>query len=228
MKVMITAAVVLFASSQLFAQKLGTFGSSVQKKVGPKTVRVPYTSSTTYLGYAEPGSEDAIVDGKKFNYIYVWIPAVAPEIGVRMMSPVPPKIAAKLNNPGKSPNYDQNKDSQEYFDTYITLEKSDIISIKGGITPERIAAANWHKMAYNDDNSEMPSQPSGKNYNSLMRVKSQTSDPLNSLTVGLYRIGFTTFKTGEVKGTFMAEVAAPVDMPGIIVSPNIEDLKHLD
>ena len=51
------------------SQKLDKFGSSITKQAGPKTIRVPYTDVITYLGFSEVGSEDAVVDGKKFTYI---------------------------------------------------------------------------------------------------------------------------------------------------------------
>ncbi len=216
----------LFAGTTMFSQKLGSFNSTIEKKVGPKTVKVPYTSVNSYLGYAEKGSEDAVVDGKKYTYIYVWIPAVAPELGVRMMSPVNAKSAEKLKDATKAANYDANSSSAAYFDTYITFEKSNILSLSD-ISKEKIAGAKWTVMERNDDSSEMPSQPSGSNYNSLLRIQSETSDPLKALTVGLYRVGFTTYKTGEVNGTFLAEVGAPIALPGIIITKNIDELKKV-
>ncbi len=203
------------------AQKLKKFGSSVEKKIGPKTIKVPYTDVVSYLGYAAPGNEDEVKDGKKFYYIYLWVPAVAPELGVRMMSPVG---KLKIKGAPMSKAYEENASSEEFFDTYITLERSDIIS-KDKISDEAVKAANWTTLERNDDSSEMPKQPSGSSYNSLLRYKSQTGDPLKALTVGLYRIGFTTFKTGEVKGTFLAQVAAPIKLPGVVMAKTIEDLK---
>ena len=203
------------------AQKLKKFGSSIEKKIGPKTVKVPYTDVVSYLGHASVGSEDEVRDGKKFYYIYLWVPAVAPELGVRMMSPVG---KTKVKNATKSADYEANASSKDYFDTYITLERSDIIS-KDAISTEAAKSANWTTLASNDDSSEMPKQPSGSSYNSLLRYKSVASDPLKALTVGLYRIGFTTYKTGEVKGTFLAEVAAPVKLPGVVLAKTIEELK---
>jgi hypothetical protein len=50
----------------------------------------------------------------------------------------------------------------------------------------------------------------------LLRYVSKAGDPKGALTVGLYRIGFTTYKTGEVKGTYLAQVAAPIDLPGVV------------
>lgn len=224
-KILVIFGVLLFASTSIYAQKLDKFGSSIEKTVGPKTIRVPYTSVASYLGYAEVGSEDAIVDGKKFTYIYVWVPLVTPELGIRMMSPVDPKIASKIKDAFKLANYDANASSTDYFDTYITLEKSNIFSLEGGITQEKIDNASWHVLARNDDSSEMPANPGGSKYNSLLRVKSEVSDPLNALVIGLYRVGFTTYKTGEVKGTFLAEVASPIALPGLIVTKNLDDLK---
>ena len=204
------------------AQKLKKFGSSIEKKMGPKTIKVPYTDVVSYLGYASPGNEDETKDGKKFYYIYIWVPAVAPELGVRMMSPVG---KTKIKNATTSISYSENVKSEEYFDTYITLERSEIIS-KDKISEDAVKNAKWTTLASNDDSSEMPKQPNGNGYNSLLRYKSKVSDPLKALTVGLYRIGFTTYKTGEVKGTFLAEVAAPIKLPGVVMAKTIEELKR--
>ncbi|MBN2520864.1 MAG: hypothetical protein JXB17_10195 [Bacteroidales bacterium] len=203
------------------AQKLGDFGSSTEKKVGPKTIKVPYTDVISYLGYAEVGSEDEIIDGKKFTFLYLWIPAVAPEIGVRMMSPVG---ETEIKDAIKAPNYDENAASEDYFDTYITLERTLSIAEPEDITEENVAAAKWIKLAYNDDSGEMPKNPGGNSYNSLLRYESEASNPEKALTRGLYRIGFTTYKVGEVKGTFLAQVGAPVKLPGVAIAKTIEDL----
>ena len=214
----------VFAFCSLFnaeAQKLKKFGSSIEKKIGPKTIKVPYTDVISYLGYASEGTEDAIVDGKKFSYIYIWVPAVAPELGVRMLSPV---AKTKVKKAISSADYTANKDSKDYFDTYITLERSTIFK-KEDITVDGAKNATWTKLASNDDSSEMPKQPSGRKYNSLLRYKSEVGSPTKALTAGLYRIGFTTYKTGEVKGTFLAEVAAPVKLPGVVMAKTIEELK---
>ncbi len=218
--ILLSAFALLF-SVDAQAQKLKKFGGLTEKKIGPKTIKVPYTDVVSYMGYAAPGNEDEVKDGKKFYYIYVWVPAVAPELGVRMMSPV---AGTKVKGATASAAYTENASSKDFFDTYITLERSDIIS-KDKISDEAAKAANWTTLERNDDSSEMPKQPSGSSYNSLLRYKSEVSDPLKALTVGLYRIGFTTFKTGEVKGTFLAQVAAPIKLPGVVMAKTIEDLK---
>ena len=201
---------------------LGTSSNAyAQKKIGPKTIKVPYTDVVSYLGHAAPGNEDEVRDGKKFYYIYVWIPAVAPELGVRMMSPVG---KTKVKGATQSKAYTDNSNSKDFFDTYVTLERSNIVS-KTSISDEAVKTANWVTLEHNDDSGEMPNQPNGNGYNSLLRYKSEAGNPTKALTVGLYRIGFTTYKKGEVKGTFLAQVAAPIKLPGVVMAKTIADLK---
>ena len=198
------------------AQKIGTFGSSVTESAGPVTFRIPYHDVISYLGYAAEGTEDEIRDGKKFYYLYVWIPAYAPELGVRMMSP-----AAKegVKEPViVSDGYEEHKDSKEFFDTYITLERSDIFN------PEDVANATWIILDSNDDSREMPKQPNRKKYNSLLRFGNLTGSA-ETLVVGLYRIGFTSYKKGDVKGTFLAQIGSPVKLDGVAIAKTIEELR---
>lgn len=214
----------VFAFCTLFnaeAQKLKKFGSLTEKKIGPKTIKVPYTDVISYAGYASPGNEDEVKDNKKMYYIYVWVPIVAPELGVRMISPVGKN---KIKNAIKSEAYTENASSSDFFDTYITLERSTIFK-KEDVTEAAVKSATWTTLASNDDSGEMPKQPSGSSYNSLLRYKSEVGNPTKALTAGLYRVGFTTYKRGEVKGTFLAEVAAPVKLPGVVMAKTIEDLK---
>lgn len=220
-KLVVLSAFALCTMFNAQAQKLKKFGSLTEKKIGPKTIKVPYTDVISYAGYASPGNEDEVKEGKKMYYIYVWVPMVAPELGVRMISPVGKN---KVKDAIKSDEYTENATSTDFFDTYITLERSTIFT-KEGITEEGAKSATWTKLASNDDSSEMPKQPSGSSYNSLLRYKSEVGSPTKALTAGLYRIGFTTYKTGEVKGTFLAEVAAPVKLPGVVMAKTIAELK---
>ena len=125
---LVTLALLAISFVSTKAQDLKKFGSSIEKTVGPKTIKVPYTDVITYCGYAAPGNEDETKDGKKFYYIYVWVPAVAPELGVRMVSPVG---GNKVKKAIKSTEFEANSSSTEFFDTYITLERSTIATKKG-------------------------------------------------------------------------------------------------
>lgn len=217
-KLVSIALLFIFSMSNVNAQKLKAFGSSIEKKIGPVKKRVPYTDIVSYLGHAAPNTEDEVKDGKKFYYIYLWVPAVAPELGVRMMSPA---TKVKVKNPIKGSTYDANASSKDFFDTYITLERSDIFT-KDKIKDAK--DATWYTLAKNDDSGDMPKQPSGRKYNSLLRYKSNTGDPLKALTKGLYRIGFTSYKKGEVNGTFLAQIGSPIKLPGVVMSNTIEGL----
>jgi hypothetical protein len=206
---------------------LSSFGAEIgEKRVGPKTIRIPYTSVVNYFGYAIPGVEsDAMENGKKKFFIYVWVPVVAPEIGVRMISPIPAGM-----NPGEgdfvSSTFAQGEaddaDRARYFDTWIAFERADGIFLADQI-PNALSAT-WSRIEYNDDSSEMPNNPAGNRRNSLLRVVSDIDDPLRSLVAGLYRVAFTSFGSSEVEGSFLAQIGAPIAMPGVVIGQTIDEI----
>ncbi len=227
-KTSLVLAIVLMAMG-LSAQKLDKFGADMGKKsVMGKDIRVPYTDMLTYYGYIKAGATpDETKDGKKYYYLYLWIPAAAPELGVRMISPVPEKMADPDKEDIVAEDYTANKtDKTNYFDTWITLERADGISSVGDIEG-KVKTAKWNRYDVNDDSGEMPAQPSGSKYNSLMRITSEVSNPLKALVTGLYRVGFTTYKTGEVQGSFLAQVGAPVKLPGVAIAKDVAGLLKL-
>lgn len=206
------------------AQKLDKFGADMgSKSVMGKEIRVPYTDLVSYYGFVKPGATpDETRDGKKYYYLYLWIPLAAPEIGIRMISPIPSGMKpAETDFTG--PDYQANaSDATSYFDTWITLERADGITSAENIAKGR--SAKWSSYGTNDDTSELHAQPSGSKYNSLMRITSETSNPTKALVAGLYRIGFTTYKTGEVQGGFLAQVGAPVKLPGVVITSSLEEM----
>lgn len=207
------------------AQKLDKFGADLAKKsVMGKEIRVPYTDLTSYFGFIKPGAKpDEVKGGKKMYYIYVWIPIAAPEIGIRMISPVPDSVKP-TDKDYVSADYTANAaDTKSFFDTWVTFERAEGI-FKIEDVAAKAKSATWTKIETNDDSSEMPAQPSGSKYNSLMRITSDPSNPTKSLVMGLYRIGFTTYKTGEVQGSFLAQLGAPVKLPGVSVAVKPEDI----
>ncbi len=208
------------------AQKLSKFGADLGKKsVVGKEIRIPYTSMTSYYGYVGGESKpDEEKGGKKYYYLYVWIPVAAPELGIRMISPVPDNEKPTTND-FQSSNFEKNAtDKTSYFDTWIAFDKaSGILSIAD--IKSKAKTSSWNTIDKNDDSGEMPANPGGSKYNSLMRITSEISDPLKALTVGLYRIGFTTYKTGDVKGSFLAQIGAPINIPGIVVAGSLDELQ---
>ena len=83
---------------------------------------------------------------------------------------------------------------------------------------------SWNRIEYNDDSSELPAQPSGRKYNSLLRKVSDINNPSNALTLGLYRIGFTTYKRGQVEGSFLAQIGTAIKIPGVKIVDDINKL----
>lgn len=219
MKHLLTGTLLLFSFLTTQAQKPGKFGADLGKKsVMGKEIRIPYTDLISYYGFIEPGAKpDEEKGGKKYYYVYIWIPAAAPEIGVRMISPVPEDMQPGEGDFSSAAYTKNNSDHSSFFDTWITFDRAvNILSLDD--VKSKISSANWVSLAQNDDSGELPAQPSGSKYNSLIRVTSSVGDPLKSLTMGLYRVGFTTFKTGEVKGSFVAQIGAPVKLPGVKVA----------
>jgi len=202
---------------------LPTFGSDLGKQEAMgQEVRPPYTSVISYYGYVAPGGEpDEVRDGKKMYYLYLWVPAVAPEIGVRMISPVKSLAKADPKKDFIDPAYLANKDSDAYFDTWVRFERC-----LAAVNPEDITkpCAQWVTFGENDDSSELPANPGGSKYNSVLRLATSTDDPLKALVRGMYRVAFTTYKVGEVQGTFLAQVGAPVDLPGTAIARSPADL----
>jgi len=117
-------------------------------------------------------------------------------------------------------------DKTSFFDTWITFERADGI-FKLEDVASKAKTAKWTSIETNYDYSEMPAQPSLNKYNSSMRITSEVSNPTKSIVMGLYRIGFTTYKTGEVQGSFLAQLGAPVSLPGVAISVKAEDLVNM-
>ncbi|MGZ3867112.1 MAG: LipL32 family surface lipoprotein [Bacteroidia bacterium] len=225
-KLMTTCLAVMLFSAGMNAQKLDKFGADMGKKsVMGKEIRVPYTDILTYYGFVKPGTKpDEERGGKKYYYLYVWIPAAAPEIGVRMVSPVPDKMAKPEKEDVVDPLYTENAaDTKSYFDTWVSLERADGVTSAADIATKG-KGASWKMYDQNDDSGELPAQPSGSKYNSLMRITSEVSNPAKALVMGLYRIGFTTYKVGEVQGSFVAQVGAPVKLPGVKIAKTLDEL----
>ncbi|WP_379964093.1 Lipl32 family lipoprotein [Epilithonimonas sp. UC225_85] len=216
------------AGATAFSQKLDKFGADLGKKsVLGKEIRMPYTDVTNYYGFIKPGSApDEVKNGKKMYYLYVWIPVAAPELGIRMVSPAPDNMKQTAKDYVSADYTANSSDKTSFFDTWITFERADGI-FKLDDVAAKAKTAKWTSIETNDDSSEMPAQPSGNKYNSLMRITSELSNPTKSLVMGLYRIGFTTYKTGEVQGSFLAQLGAPVSLPGVAIAVKPEDLAKM-
>ena len=201
-----------------------TFGSDLGKQeVAGVEQRPPYTSLASFYGYIIPGAEpDEMVEGKKVYYIYAWVPSVTPELGVRMLSPAK-AYASPKDGDFVEGSYLANKSSDVYFDTWVRFERC-----LAAVNPEDITkpCAQWVAYGDNDDSAEVPAQPNGTRSNSVLRVQSSMDDPLKALVRGVYRIAFTSYKAGEVQGSYLAQLGAPVDLHGLAMARTPMELAH--
>jgi hypothetical protein len=195
--------------------------STIQKTVGPTTIRVPYLKYVNYYGYVgQDIRPDGQKNGKDAYYLYFWVPAVIDEVGVCMYSP------AGGDRPGgndfKHARFDEKiaGDPDSYFDTYLFLERLSIIDsskIRNGGIPVSLLDSN-------DDSSDMPANPSGSRYNSLLRVKTSVGSPTKALVRGVYRITFTSYR-GAIRGSYVATVGT--NIPGVKIASSLEELQRL-
>lgn len=205
---------------------LPPFGAELGKQTTRAgEVRAPYQTRVRYYGWVQPGTEpDEIREGKKMHYLYVWIPANTPEIGVRMVSP-----ARLAGSPDKhvdfvEPMCSAHKSTSIYFDTWVRFERC-----LAAVSPEDVAkpCAQWVSFGDNDDSDELPPNPSGQRYNSVLRVASNAEDPLKVLVRGMYRIAFTSYKVGDVQGSFVAEVGSVTELVGAAMARTQSELAPL-
>ena len=176
------------------------------------------------MNYSGYGGSDVHPDGKNNGkdayYLYFWVPAVIDEVGVCMYSP------SGGANPGggdfKHSLYDQKvaSDPASFFDTYLFLERMSIVD------PAKIQQGGFPVglLDSNDDSSEMPANPSGAHYNSLLRVKTESTSPTKALVRGVYRITFTSYR-GAIRGSYVATVGT--NIPGVKMAASLAELHKL-
>jgi hypothetical protein len=202
---------------------LPTLTSSNKTGFGFASVRAPYLENINYFGYVSKNAKaDAVIKGKNAFFLYVWVPAAADEIGVRMISPV-----GDLASPEKGdfvhPNFKKaNKaDPDQWFDTWLRVERMDIVdpaSIKKGGKPLNV-------LDEDDDGDDTYEEERHSKYNSLLRIKTELRSPTKALVRGLYRITLTTYKKGDVAGSFVTTIGS--NIPGIKVAESPEKLHKL-
>lgn len=182
--------------------------------------KIPYANYVDYYGFISPKTRpDGRYKNKDAYYLYVWVPGVIDELGISMYSPAD-KTPKNLDFKHKS--FDKNfaKNNKDFFDTYLVLEK---LKVKG---PNSIQKGGpvLSLLKTNDDSREMEKNPSGRNYNSLLRHISEARNPLKALTRGVYRIGFTSFR-GAVRGSYIATVGS--NIPGVKMASNLLELHKM-
>lgn len=191
--------------------------------VGFAKVRAPYAANTNYFGYIDKKSKaDAVIKGKNAFYLYAWIPAAADEIGVRMISPVG-SLASPESGDFVHPNYERSTktDPKLWFDTWLRVERMNIVE------PEKIKTVGsvLNVLDEDDDGDDTYEEKRHLKYNSLVRIKTELNNPTKALVRGLYRITLTTYKRGDVAGSFITTIGS--NIPGIKIAETADKLHKL-
>lgn len=207
---------------------------SISKTVAGKTIstNLPYPTTVNYYGFIKPGTPpDGIVDGKKkAYYLYIWVPVVIAEMSIRMISPT-----GEIQEPAKadivSESFTNAKPGEKimphWFDTWIRVERMRVTM------PDQIAKGAKkvaQKLGDDDDGDTTYNEKRHYKYNSYLTIKLpkppkslqdiKNIDPKKLLVRGLYRISFTTYKKGEVNGSFVASV-------GVMFPPGLDGISPI-
>ncbi|MDI4651768.1 MULTISPECIES: LipL32 family surface lipoprotein [Pseudoalteromonas] len=211
-----------FLNSLVDGDGLPTLTSSKKAGVGFASVAAPYANTVNYFGYIDKTvAPDANVNGKKAYYLYVWVPAAIDELGVRMISPVGDLAEPSKTDFVQKGYTEKAKDKETWFDTWIRVERMDVVSAD----KIRHAKKVINILAKDDDGDDTYDEKRHASYNSLVRIETEVSKPEKALVRGLYRIAFTTYKKGEVEGSFVSTVGTNV--PGVKVAASLAELDVL-
>lgn len=195
--VLLSLIVNFYCCSFLEAQRLERFGADEGKREMNGAVRrIAYTTIRSYYGFIVP---DSTAEARtKIHYLYFMLSDTTAELGVRMLSPVPP-----LNSPGKGDfitelYYEHEQERNLFFDNMIAIEYA-----LGATADMNVETNSWFKIGENDDSNELIPQPNGKRVNALLRLKNEEK---KILLPGLYRIAMRAAKKDFPKGGYIIEV----------------------
>ncbi|MCR4315015.1 MAG: LipL32 family surface lipoprotein [Planctomycetes bacterium] len=173
--------------------------------------KAPYANQVNYFGYVAPGkTPDGMetVNGaqKGCYFLYVWVPLVIDEIGIRMISPVG-DLAAPADGDFVQPDFKLDAADATWFDCWVRFDKM------SAVTADMIGdnMTVLMNLGEDDDGDDTYTEERHSAYNSLLRI----ADPTN-LTMGCYRIAFTTYKNSPVEGSFVATVGT--NIPGVQIA----------
>ena len=217
LKLLIVFQLLSTISSQ--AQRLDRFGADTGSEArGGVTRRIAYEDIKSFYGYIKPGAEASeIRDGKSFFYLYFVINVTLPEVGMRIITPVPDVVMPDKGDVVAENYYENEKDKKNTFDSWIALERAENLNeINNDLSQYK--ELKWQQLGFNDDSKEAENKT-----NSVLRLKTSAKQ---AIAPGLYRIAFTTMKEKEeVKGGFLIQLGSTVGLPGVKLTPNIEAIQ---
>lgn len=178
--------------------------------------RTPYPETASWFGYlAEDTPPDTAEGEEPLHHLYVWLPNAAPELGVRVVSPVAGWTTPQPED-RQDPAYAAHAALPTGFDPKVTLERC-----VNAMNPEDLQAPceYWAALGENDDSTELPPPPGSKaKTHALMRAVSDPDEQLQALIRGLYRISVWSAKGTKPNGTFWVQIGAARDVGPILIA----------
>lgn len=170
--------------------------------------QTPYASTVNWFGYIANEAPAPPEGEAPRRYLYVWLPNAAPEVGVRVVSPVAGWTTPEADD-YQSPDFAAHAEALTGFDPAVSLERC-----VNAMNPEDllVPCEYWSALGENDDSTELP-PPVGTEVktNALMRTVSNPDEALEALIRGLYRVGISAGKGGELAGPYWLQVGAARD-----------------
>lgn len=184
--------------------------------------QTPYPATRSWFGHlAADAQPDTAAEEPPLRYLYVWLPNAAPELGVRVVSPVVGWTVPSADDL-QAPGYAEHAAEGVGFDPQVTLERC-----VNAMNPEDllVPCEYWAALGENDDSGELPPPPeSTAKIQALLRVTSEPDEPLRALIRGLYRVGVWSAKGTPPGGTFWLQLGAARDVGTLLIAPTPGEL----
>lgn len=193
--------------------------------VDGQLVHPSYLSSVRYFGYLQ--SEDAsigdanAVNDERAPFVYAWLAHALPELGVRVVSPSASMPAPQAHHDVIEPSWTAHASERSGFDACVRIERCVVLRDP---TQQDARCERWLPLGDNEDSSEVPPNPQGEPTNAVVRVQSNSEDPLFSLVRGLYRVQFARCRQGPAQGPFVLELGAPMSLEGAAMARSESEL----
>ena len=193
---------VIFLPAAVSAQRLGRFG-----KGDTGQGETAYGTIKSYFGYADSTTFPAeMISDTGYYIIYFTLADSVPDLGLRLISPVPALVFPDRGDRVSDNYYENEKKRNASFDPIMYLQ---VLTLQTEGDSIITGSQEWKNIAFNDDSREL-SPPAS----SLIRLK-------QPLPPGAYRIAFKS-KDNKVKGGYLVQLGSSGPVSNVKLSDKRE------
>jgi hypothetical protein len=168
------------------------YGQRLDRFAGPSDLgrNYGYPQIKNYYGYIDSTqTPDEVRDGKEYYFLYFTLTAEIPDIGIRIVNPVPTLAMPDKGDVVSENYYEHEKEKSGRWNTWMALEY------------EPADMTGWLLLEFNDDGKESPYAN-----NSVIRIKDKKNI---RLLPGNYRIVISSSEKKEkIVGGFLVQVGS--------------------